>query len=71
MSDDRSGTRAASKTSEAERLRHKIDSGKTRDKVGVPDPAMSPLGTDDEAGQGHDEEGLRIARQAPKPARPA
>jgi hypothetical protein len=48
----------------AERLRHKIDSGQTGDKVGNPDPAMAPLGTDDEAAQGHDEEGLRVARQA-------
>ena len=71
MSDHRSGSGAASKTSMAERLRNKIDSGKTRDKVGAPDPAMSPLGTDEEAAQGHDEEGLRIARQAPKPVRPA
>ncbi len=71
MSDDRASGGAASKTSDAERLRRKIDSGKTGDKVGVADPAMSPLGTDDEAAQGHDEEGLRIARQAPKPTRPA
>ncbi len=70
MSDKRPSTPTASQTSQAERLRSKIDSGKTRDKVGVEDPAMSPLGTDDEAGQGHDEEGLRIARQAPKPSRP-
>lgn len=31
------------------RLRADIDSGRTRDKVSAPDPAASPLGTDDEA----------------------
>jgi hypothetical protein len=30
-------------------LRHKIDSGQTRDKIAFPDPAAAPLGTDDEA----------------------
>jgi hypothetical protein len=30
-------------------LRDQIDAGKFRDKVAAPDPAMSPLGTDDEA----------------------
>ena len=48
----------------ADRLRAKIDSGKTGDKVKVLDPAASPLGTDAEAGSPHDEEGLRIAREA-------
>ena len=33
-----------------EQLRHDIDSGKTGEKVGFPDPATAPLGTDDEAG---------------------
>jgi hypothetical protein len=32
-----------------ERLRHDIDSGRTRDKVAWPDPAAAPLGSDDEA----------------------
>jgi hypothetical protein len=64
------GTPVAPNTSDAERLRHKIDTGKTGDKVGVPDPAASPLGTDDEASQVHDEEGLKVARQAPRPSRP-
>lgn len=32
-----------------EKLRHKIDRGVTRDKVVSPDPAMAPLGADDEA----------------------
>ena len=41
-----------------ERLRHRIDLGKTHDKVGA------PLGTDAEAGAGHDEQGLRTARNA-------
>ena len=31
-------------------LKHDIDSGRTGDKVAVSDVAMSPLGTDDEAG---------------------
>ena len=33
-----------------EQLRSDIDSGKTGEKVGFPDPATAPLGTDDEAG---------------------
>jgi hypothetical protein len=70
MPANRTNPQAGSKTSDADRLRHEIDSGKTRDKVGVSDPAASPLGTDAEAGQAHDEEGLRVARQAPRPARP-
>jgi hypothetical protein len=32
-----------------DRLRHEIDSGVTGEKVAAPDPAMAPLGTDDEA----------------------
>jgi hypothetical protein len=32
-----------------EQLRADIDSGRTGDKVSAPDPAMAPLGTDDEA----------------------
>jgi hypothetical protein len=31
-------------------LKHAIDSGRTGDKVAFPDPAMAPLGTDEEAG---------------------
>ncbi len=31
-------------------LRQDIDSGRTGSKVGAPDPAAAPLGTDDEAG---------------------
>lgn len=31
-------------------LRHKIDAGETRDKVRWSDPAVAPLGTDEEAG---------------------
>ncbi len=58
------------KTSTAERPRREIDSGRTGDKVGVSDPAASPVGTDSEAAEAHDEEELRIARQAPRPARP-
>lgn len=33
----------------ASRLRRRIDTGRTGDKVDHPDPAASPLGTDDEA----------------------
>jgi hypothetical protein len=32
-----------------DQLRADIDSGRTGDKVSAPDPAMAPLGTDDEA----------------------
>jgi hypothetical protein len=32
-----------------DQLRHDIDSGRTGDKVSAPDPAIAPLGTDDEA----------------------
>ena len=35
---------------EADRLRAKIDNGETQDKVKAEDPAVAPLGTDDEAG---------------------
>lgn len=31
-------------------LKDKINSGQTGDKVAFPDPAMAPLGTDEEAG---------------------
>jgi hypothetical protein len=48
----------------AAKVRAKIDSGKTGDKIKVSDPAASPLGTDAEAGSPHDEEGLKIAREA-------
>jgi hypothetical protein len=34
----------------SDRLRHDIDRGHASDKVSFPDPAMAPLGTDDEAG---------------------
>ena len=47
-----------------EQLRAAIDSGKTSDKTAMTDPAMAPLGSDDEAADLHDEEGLAIARQA-------
>jgi hypothetical protein len=56
------------KASEA-RLRDQIDSGQANDKVAAPDPAMAPLGTDNEAADGHDEEGLAVARRAPQPPR--
>ena len=49
------------------RLRQQIDSGLTGDKVAASDPAMAPLGTDNEAAEGHDEEGLAAARRATRP----
>ena len=49
------------------RLRAAIDRGETKDKVAAPDPSMTPLGTDDEAAQLHDEEGLKTARAAKPP----
>lgn len=46
-------------------LRDDIDSGRTGDKIGFPDPAASPLGTDAEAGgNSATPEELKIARQA-------
>ena len=33
-----------------DQLRHDIDSGATGEKIGFPDPATAPLGTDAEAG---------------------
>ena len=48
----------------------KIDSGRTDDKVKAFDPAMSPRGTDEEAASPHDEEGLRVAREAGRRAPP-
>jgi len=47
----------------AEQLRGQIDSGRTGDKVAMTDPAAAPLGSDDEAAQLHDEEGLAEARR--------
>jgi hypothetical protein len=47
-----------------EELRAAIDSGKTGDKVALTDPAAAPLGSDDEAADLHDEQGLATARQA-------
>ena len=47
-----------------EQLRAAIDSGRTHDKIAMTDPAMAPLGSDDEAGALHDEKGLATARRA-------
>lgn len=44
--------KAKSTPTEASRLRHAIDEGRTEDKVDHPDPATAPLGTDAEA-SGH------------------
>ncbi|WP_203330332.1 SPW repeat domain-containing protein [Rhodovastum atsumiense] len=52
----------AGKAENADQLRRAIDSGATRDKVAVVDPAAAPLGTDAESGAPHDEEGLKLAR---------
>jgi hypothetical protein len=50
-----------------EQLRGQIDSGRTGDKIAVMDPAAAPLGSDDEAAEPHDEEGLAVARrQSPR-----
>ena len=46
-----------------EELRGAIDSGKTSDKIAMTDPAAAPLGSDDEAADLHDEEGLATARR--------
>ena len=40
----------ADPTPTSDRLRHRIDSGETDEKVDFPDPAAAPLGTDAEAG---------------------
>ncbi|MBZ9936978.1 hypothetical protein LB518_11785 [Mesorhizobium sp. BR1-1-16] len=48
----------------ADRLRHEIDSGSGSDKIAFPDPAASPLGTDDEAaGQPPGPEQVALAAQ--------
>ena len=45
-------------------LKGDIDSGRTGDKVGVFDPALAPLGTDDEAaGAPHSREAIAMARR--------
>ncbi|ESR24554.1 hypothetical protein [Lutibaculum baratangense] len=41
---------AETKPRHPEQLRHAIDRGEGGDKVAYPDPAASPLGTDEEAG---------------------
>jgi hypothetical protein len=48
-----------------DRLRADISSGQTGDKVDWPDPAMAPLGTDDEAaGTSPSAERVRLAHRA-------
>ena len=51
-----------------EQVRGAINSGHTGDKVAMNDPAASPLGSDDEASDTHDEDGLRTAREAAEAA---
>ena len=49
----------------SDRLRTEIDTGRTGDKIGFPDPAAAPLGTDDEAaGTPPGPEQLRPASEA-------
>jgi hypothetical protein len=67
MAAPESSASSTAKTDET-RLRNQIDSGLTGDKVAASDPAMVPLGTDNEAAEGHDEEGLAVARRAPRPS---
>jgi hypothetical protein len=56
--------RANWKGGSTEQLRRDIDSGRTRDKVDWPDPAVAPLGTDDEAaGTPPSRERVRLARR--------
>jgi hypothetical protein len=56
--------RANWKGGSTEQLRRDIDSGRTGDKVDWPDPAMAPLGTDDEAaGTPPSRERVRLARR--------
>jgi hypothetical protein len=50
MTEDPDKTRRPHMT--PDRLRHEIDTGQTGDKVDNPDPAIAPLGTDEEAGGG-------------------
>jgi hypothetical protein len=69
MPDARDANPEAANTGVSQRLRSNIDSGRTRDKVRAPHPAAAPLGTDAEAGEAQDEDGLRIAREAgPRPS---
>ena len=50
---------------DAEQLRTEIDRGQTGDEIAWPDPAVVPLGTDDEAaGVRTDEAELHAARQS-------
>lgn len=62
MSNDRTSKDDAPTSAQ---LRDDIDSGRTGDKIGFPDPAASPLGTDAEAGgNSATREELKIAREA-------
>lgn len=62
--------RASDSRQTTEQLRGAIDSGRTGEKIAVVDPAAAPLGSDDEAAQGHDEAGLATARrQSTQPGR--
>ena len=55
-----------------DQLRHRIDRGRTGDKVSYPDPAAAPLGTDDEAaGTPPAPDEVRTAWRAERAAGPA
>jgi|RhiMetdeSRZDD1v2_1073273.scaffolds.fasta_scaffold3462334_2 hypothetical protein len=57
-------SRPAARGATLEQLRADIDSGRTGDKVPGPDPAIAPLGTDDEAaGSPPSPETIDLARQ--------
>lgn len=63
MAEDRNEA-SRNETGGGDRLRGRIDAGRTGDKIGVTDPAAAPLGTDTEASESQDEQGLREAREA-------
>ena len=55
---------ADSRAPTTDQIRHDIDSGKSGDKVGFPDPSAAPLGTDDEAAGTPPTERQRMAAHA-------
>jgi hypothetical protein len=54
-----------------DRLRHDITRGKTEDKVSFPDPAVAPLGTDEEAAGTPPTREERAISDSTTPRRPA
>jgi hypothetical protein len=55
----------------SDQLRDRIDSGRTGEKIGFPDPAAAPLGTDDEAAGTPPTEAERRLAPASDPESPA